>query len=103
MGDTGDIRLKIKSSNESSIGLQLVDSTGQVHQTASFPIVADGQWHTVLINPLTTNGGEHWSGANDGQWHGPCGSISIHIAPTGDAADKQPVIYLTNIQADLFQ
>jgi len=103
MGDTGDIRFKIKSSNENSIGLQLIDSSGQVHQIASFPIAADGQWHDVLINPLDTNGGEHWGGTNDGQWHGPCGSFSIHISSSGDAADKQPVIYLNSIQADLFQ
>lgn len=64
MKDLTAIRVRVKSDNATSLGLQLVDGTGQTHQTR-LPIVADGKWHDLTIIPSKVAGGEHWGGAKD--------------------------------------
>ena len=50
--DVAAFRLRVKSDNAASLGIQLVDGTGQTHQRKRIPIAADGQWHDLVIKPV---------------------------------------------------
>ncbi|MDQ3814540.1 MAG: hypothetical protein M3347_11390, partial [Armatimonadota bacterium] len=101
--DITAIRLKVKSENTTRIGVRLKDGTGQTHQKKGIPIVADGQWHELVLKPAEIAGGEHWGGANDGQWHGQPAGLEILLNAESDDKTKQPVLYLTDIRAEAVQ
>ena len=103
MKDLAAIRLKVKTDNVKSMNLRLIDSTEQCHQAGGLPIVADGQWHDMVIKPENVVGGEHWGGANDGKWHGPARLVAMIIGPGPDGQVKQPVIYLGDIRAEVLE
>ncbi len=103
MKDLAAIRLKVKSDNAKAISVRLIDTTGQCHQRGGVEIVADGKWHDLVLKPAEVAGGEHWSGANDGKWHGPATLVALIIGNTADAPSKQPVVYLADIQAETLQ
>ncbi len=98
--DVTSFRLQARSSNTSSITIALVDSSGQTHQRKGVPIIPDGQWHELLIDPMKIAGGEHWGGANDGQWHGPPTQLALSLTNASDAKGKQPALDLTEIRAE---
>jgi len=83
--DIREIRLKIKADGLDTIGVRLGDGSGQTHQKKNVKIQADGQWHDLVITPSGIAGGEHWGGANDGQWHGSPQYVSINLGkPSGE-------------------
>jgi hypothetical protein len=61
----------------------------------------DGQWHEVVLRPTEIAGGEHWSGANDGEWHPPARLLAINISGTSGRDSKKPVLYVTDVSADV--
>lgn len=93
--DTTAIRLKYKSANSESIRLQLVDGTGQTHQTR-IKISADDKWNDLVIDPGKVAGGEHWGGKNDGKWHQPAKLVSFALNKQSDPA-VLPVVLLKDI------
>lgn len=97
MTDLVAIHLKVKSDNVKSLGVRLVDATGQCHQAKRFALAADGQWHDLVLRPSNVAGGEHWGGANDGKWHGPATLVSLMLAPTPEV--KEPAVLLAAIEA----
>src|SRR6202012_3778828 len=99
LGDLAGIQPKYKTDNASTIGLRLVDATGQCHQSHA-SIQADGKWHEILLATNSIVGGEHWGGANDGKWHGPAALFSLNIGANSDPA-KTPVLYLADASAQV--
>ena len=98
--DIESVRLKIRSDNAASIGIQFVDGTGQCHQNKAVAIVPDGQWHDLVLKPSEIAGGEHWGGANDGRWHGGPDHMAISVSNGSDPAKRQPTVYLADIRAE---
>ncbi|HSI35881.1 MAG TPA: hypothetical protein VK986_20025, partial [Tepidisphaeraceae bacterium] len=98
--DVSAVRFKARTSNASSVSVQIVDSTGQTHQKKGIKIKADGQWNEVIFKPTEIAGGEHWGGAKDGKWHGPPTRFVLSVTGGSDPAKKQPVIDLADIRAD---
>ena len=99
--DVAAIRLRMKTGNAASFGVQLVDATGQTHQRRDVPITPDGQWHDVVLKPAEIAGGEHWGGANDGRWHGPATQVAFSLSGRSDEKAKQPVVLLADIRAEV--
>ena len=99
-GDLQQIRFSYKTAHLTSVGVRLIDSSGQCHQ-AHFPTVADGQWHDYVLKVSDVVGGEHWGGANDGKWHGPAKGFAMLMGSGSDTADKTPAILFANINADV--
>jgi hypothetical protein len=94
------IRMRTMSSSASSVGVQMVDASGQTHQRKGIPVGADGQWHDLALEPAKIAGGEHWGGANDGKWHDPPTLLAISVTAASDKAGKRPVIELAHVVAD---
>ncbi len=94
------IHLKMRSETTGSFALRLVDGTGQCHQRKDLSFTADGKWHDVVLVPTEIAGGEHWGGANDGEWHDPVRLIELMLN-TRSHEGKTPDLYITDIQADV--
>jgi len=101
--DVTAFHFRARSSNVSSFSVQLKDGTGQTHQIKGVPIVDDGQWHDVTLEPKKIAGIEHWAGANDGKWHGAPLGITLVISAGSDTVDQAPSLELTAITADAVQ
>lgn len=99
--DVTAIRLRAKTENCASISVIVVDSTGQTHQRKGVSVVADGQWHEMVLKPAEIAGVEHWGGANDGKWHGPAKQFVISVTSGSDKKDKKPVLYLAEVRAEV--
>lgn len=84
-----DIQLQLRSDTVNKIGIQLIDGTGQTHQTKALPLTADGQWHTYTYPLSQLVGTESWSGANDRQWHEPLTQINVNIGSHDAKTDAQ--------------
>jgi hypothetical protein len=97
--DIQTVRMKIKSETATVFGIVLIDSTGQTHQKKGNRIPADGEWHDFAIDPLKVAGGEHWGGANDGQWHGPIDSITFTYNIGSDKVNQKPSMLIADIAA----
>ncbi|MER7471373.1 sugar-binding protein [Micromonospora sp. NPDC000018] len=77
--DPSELRLWIKATNITHLGLRVTDRTGQVHQQA-VRVAATGQWEELIVTAM--NSGEqyfHFGGANDGEWHGPAQRVMFLI------------------------
>jgi hypothetical protein len=94
------IRFRMRSNTTKSYGLRLVDGTGQCHQRKGMSFDADGRWHDVAIVPEEIAGGEHWGGANDGQWHNSVQLIELMLNVASHDG-KQPDLTITDIRADV--
>lgn len=95
------IRLRMKSDNVEKYGLRFVDATGQCHQRKGMQLTPDGQWHEVVFRPAEVAGGEHWGGANDGEWHPPAGLMALNIGADSARDSKRPSLYVTDISAEV--
>src|SRR5690606_8474609 len=98
--DLKAIRIETKTKNTATVSLQMVDRTGQTHQRKGIPISTDDAWHEVVIEPQKIAGGEHWGGANDGQWHGPAKMFAISVTSGSDEKGKQPVLEMRKIRGE---
>jgi hypothetical protein len=79
LGTVSALRLRVKAEHLRSFSVRLVDEGGQVHQKIGIPLAATADWQEVEIRIADIVGGEHWGGANDGQWHGKFKSVSVDI------------------------
>ncbi|MBI1246581.1 hypothetical protein GC197_01910 [bacterium] len=96
--ETKLIRMQARSSEVKQFSLRLVDSSNQTHQRHGFEVTADGAWHAITLDPKKVAGGEHWGGANDGQWHGAVKLIEIMLNPR---SSKEPMqLDLADIRMD---
>lgn len=82
-----EIRLWAKGEGASRLGIRLIDSTDQCHQS-HLPIGGSADWQQVVLKVKDLVGGEHWGGANDGRWHGPAKGFGINLGKDGGAAKK---------------
>ncbi|MCA9175752.1 MAG: hypothetical protein KDB14_14805 [Planctomycetales bacterium] len=94
------VRLRVRSSGVRQFSLRMVDETGQCHQRHGIELPADGKWHSLELDPLKIAGGEHWGGADDGQWHGALSLMELMLN-TGSSGDSKMQLELADIQADV--
>lgn len=94
------IRMQMRSETTKQFAVRLVDETGQCHQRKSLPLTADGKWHEVEISPDKIAGGEHWGGANDGQWHGAIKKMELMLNVRSHDG-KMPEVLISDIKADV--
>lgn len=94
------IRLRMRSTTTKSYAVRLVDGTGQCHQRKGLPFNADGQWHDVEIVPSAIAGGEHWGGANDGEWRDSVQLTELMLNVESHAG-RQPDLTITDMRADV--
>ncbi len=92
-------RFQMRSATAQSFAVRMVDATGQCHQRKGVPLRADGQWHEVVLIPAEIAGGEHWGGANDGQWHDPVQLVELMLN-TGSHEGNRPELLLADLRAD---
>ncbi len=93
------LRFKARTSEVSQFSVRLVDETGQCHQRHGLKLKADGQWQTVELDPQKISGGEHWSGANDGKWHGALSYIELMLNGRS-SNDKKMSLELADLHVD---
>ena len=77
----GEIRFDVKSPSPMALGIRLVDSTGQMHQT-ELPYTDAGDWQTLRVD-LLRKAGTRFGGANDGVLHFPITGVSILVNRRG--------------------
>ena len=78
--DATEFRFWVQSKNVDRVGVRLVDSTGQCHQSAvKLPAGAAQGWQSMSFKVADLVGGEHWGGDNDGRWHGPARGFGLNI------------------------
>lgn len=69
----------IDAENLHTIGVQLVDTTGQTHQTF-LPVPDVHGWQEItLTSPTDDPSHGAWGGAADGEWHGPAQAIGFVV------------------------
>mgnify|MGYP002682494266 CR=1 FL=1 len=91
------IRLWVRTEGVEALGVRIADSSGQCHQSRTQALVADGQWHEVLLRLPDLVGGEHWGGANDGKWHGPPTGLGLNVAKGSIGANATGTVWLAGI------
>ena len=99
--DLTAVRLRVKTDDAATVGVQLVDGSGQTHQRKGIKINPDGKWHDLVLKPAQVAGGEHWGGANDGKWHGPAKQFVISLSDKSDEKNKRPTVYLADVRAEV--
>lgn len=91
-----EIRLWVKATNVTSIGVRLIDSTDQCHQSrVALPASSAGAWQELVLRVRDLVGGEHWSGANDGQWHGPAKGLGLNV---GNEGPKEKTLWIDDVE-----
>ncbi|WP_350275686.1 glycosyl hydrolase [Kribbella sp. HUAS MG21] len=76
------LKLSVKSSQVSSIGLRLTDATGQVHQQR-LTLSGATAWQQCTVSRFDGGTGYlHFGGADDGIWHGPAKAVMITLDRT---------------------
>ncbi len=99
--DTVALRMKLKTSNVKSLTIRLTDASGQTFQTKNLPLTVDGAWHDYEFTTKSLSSGEHWGGANDGNWHGPAQDVFISITERGLSETRQGEILLADLRASI--
>ena len=97
--DVTEIRLWIKTTHVTRLGVRITDATGQCHQKKAVRLDATGGWQELLLKASEIVGGEHWGGANDGQWHGPAAGFGLNIGADSVTDGKQGVIWIDDVRA----
>lgn len=77
--DLDGVSFWIDADNLHTIGVQLVDVTGQTHQSFLSVPEVDG-WQQISL-PSVTGEPSHsaWGGAGDGEWHGPAQQVGFVV------------------------
>ncbi|MGA2864965.1 MAG: glycoside hydrolase family 16 protein [Verrucomicrobiota bacterium] len=98
--DFKEIRLWVKTVNVRRIGVRITDSTEQCHQKGGVPLAASADWQELVLKVADLVGGEHWGGANDGQWHGPAKGFGINIGKDAfaQAGSLQGAVFLDDVE-----
>jgi len=85
--DVKDLRFWAKADGVAALGVRLVDSSDQLHQSA-VTLAASPDWQEVVLPIASLAGGEHWGGANDGKWHGPLKGFGLNVGKNGLAPGR---------------
>lgn len=93
------VRFQARTESVESYSVRLVDETGQCHQRGGLMLSTDGQWQTVELDPLKISGGEHWGGADDGQWHGAIKLIEIMLSKRSSQSEDM-AFEMSDLQVD---
>lgn len=102
--DFKEIRLWVKTSTVTRLGVRFADSTGQVHQkNGGIPIPRADGWQEIVIRIGDVVGGERWAGANDGKWHGPFKGFGLNVGRDTflPAGAKGGVLWLDDVEGIL--
>jgi hypothetical protein len=98
--DLTRIRLRYMTEQVKKLTVRFGDGSGQIHQQKGVALIDDGQWHDLVLNVSDIVGGEHWAGANDGQWHGPAKLLSINMGTFSNSKVIPLTLYLADIRAE---
>jgi hypothetical protein len=98
--DFKELRFWAKTSTITQLGVRLLDSSDQIHQSA-LPLAATPEWQEVVLSIAKLVGGEHWGGANDGKWHGPVKGFGLNIGKTSvaPAASGKGILWMDDLEA----
>jgi len=99
--DVKAVRMWVKAKDVKQVGVRLNDATGQCHQTKDVPLKATEDWQELVLDVSKLVGGEHWGGANDGQWHASAKGLGINIGSTDVGAGKQGSLWFDDIRAEI--
>jgi hypothetical protein len=91
--DIAGIRLWVKTTDLTSIGLRVVDSTEQTFQY-TMALQKTPDWQQVALSELT-HPKTSWGGANDKVFHAPAKQMSISI---GAGPDRKTTMYVDDVQ-----
>jgi len=97
--DVAALRVWIKSDGVNELGVRLNDSTGQCHQSKR-ALKPTNDWQEVILPVAELVGGEHWGGANDGQWHGPLTGFGFNIGKN-TVTDGKGTLWMDDLRADI--
>jgi hypothetical protein len=87
--DVKEFHIWVKTDSVTSLGVRLGDGSDQTHQS-SVRLLKTPEWQEVVIKVAEASVGEHWGGANDGQWHAPAKGFGLNIGKNpGVPADQQ--------------
>jgi hypothetical protein len=78
---SSEIRFEAKTDSVMALGIRLVDSTGQTHQT-ELPYTHSGEWQSFRVD-LQRRAGIRFGGANDGIIYFPITSVWILVNHRG--------------------
>jgi hypothetical protein len=70
----GGVELWVKTANVNYLLIRFKDESGQTFQP-QVKLQDSADWQLVSVTKL--NAGQHWGGANDGQWHGKLIEMSV--------------------------
>lgn len=99
--DIRSIRIVVRSENTDKIGVRLIDGGGQVHQHRSLKIKSTGAWQTIEFLPENFGSGDHWGGANNGEWAGGLKGIAILLNARTGGNKKAPQIDIQSVNLEL--
>lgn len=94
--DFKEIRFWIKG-NITGLGIRMADNTDQVHQR-HVPLKPSNDWQEVILKPTAIAGAEHWSGANDGVWHGPMKGLGLNIGNSVFVGAKKGEVWIDDVE-----
>ncbi len=97
-GDLREIHFWAKSKHVKHIGVRIVDSSDQCHQTNGVRLADTDQWQEVTLRVSDLVGGEHWGGASDGKWHGPAKGFGLNVGKDSMGSEKQGVLWLDDLK-----
>lgn len=98
--DVTALRVWVKADGVKELGVRLTDTTGQCHQSKR-TLKPGPEWQEIVLPFAELVGGEHWGGANDGQWHGPLTGFGFHIGSSAVGPAKQGTLWFDDLRADL--
>ncbi|WP_285038626.1 sugar-binding protein [Plantibacter sp. lyk4-40-MEA-4] len=84
----------VRAENVTTVGVQLVDATGQTHQSFLPVPASDGWQELTLQSPVTDPSHSAWGGAGDGIWHGPARQVGFVVNGWARADTAQPTARL---------
>jgi hypothetical protein len=98
--DVKEIRLWLKTSTISRIGVRLADNTDQCHQkNGGVALAPSTEWQELVLRIPELVGGEHWGGANDGRWHGPIKGFGLNVGKGTfrNAGESQGTLWIDDV------
>ncbi len=97
--DLDGVSFWVDADNLHTIGVQLVDVTGQTHQSFLPVPDVDGWQQITLPSPTGDPSHSAWGGAGDGEWHGPAQQLGLVVNgwARSDAAQPTATVLVDDI------
>ncbi len=98
--DVKEFHIWVKTDSVASLGVRLGDGSDQTHQS-SIRLNKTSDWQEVVIKVAEASSGEHWGGANDGQWHAPAKGFGLNVGknPALPAEQQKGTIWFDDFSA----